>query len=232
MRKYHIAKNGKVAKCKATKIPCPLGGDNEHFSSKEIAQEYIDNQNRKKYGILAKANDTSNSNKIESVISQPIKLPIKARGGAKGNPKAMVHYKNISLNSRQQKLLDKLPKFDSRIIVKKKDVNLRDLVALTVATAVIDEDGNVKSPGIEFAMFTRGQERLIIRGNEKEVNVKTSYAKILNAEGYRWSGHTHPGFADHKALPSDDDVEILKEFTNQKHSVVLNSMNVRTVFCK
>jgi hypothetical protein len=37
--KYHIKPNGTVAKCTATKRPCPYGGDENHFSTKEAANE-------------------------------------------------------------------------------------------------------------------------------------------------------------------------------------------------
>lgn len=53
MTKYHIDKNGKPAICKATKRPCPLGGDDVHFSTEHEAQAYIDNKNAGTHGVLA-----------------------------------------------------------------------------------------------------------------------------------------------------------------------------------
>ena len=69
-------------------------------------------------------------------------------------------------------LMKKLPDFDSRIKKKKKDASMTDLAALTAAT------------GDEFAMFTKGRERLIIRGNSARLNVDTTQASELAALGY------------------------------------------------
>ena len=51
MTKYHIKKDGTPGICRA-KENCPLGGTNEHFESKESAQEYADNKNKSEHGIL------------------------------------------------------------------------------------------------------------------------------------------------------------------------------------
>ena len=71
-----------------------------------------------------------------------IKSPIEQRNSGKGNPNAILHF-DRPLNRRQTALLDALPSFDSRTTVKKRDVNMRDLAALTAQT------------GCEYAMFTR-----------------------------------------------------------------------------
>lgn len=49
----------------------------------------------------------------------------------------------------------------------KGDVSLNDLAALTAKT------------GDEFAMFTRGSQRIIIRGNANAVNINGSMAQEL-----------------------------------------------------
>ena len=49
-----------------------------------------------------------------------------------------------------------LSEFDSKVIVDKKSVNMADLSALTAHT------------GDEFALFTKGKDRLIIRGNSSK----------------------------------------------------------------
>lgn len=84
---------------------------------------------------------------------------------------------NVNLNNRQQKILDVLQKFDDNITVKKKSINMKDLSALTAQT------------GCEFAMFTKGNERLIIRGNEYSVNINEEVATKMAGDGYKWSGH-------------------------------------------
>lgn len=135
--------------------------------------------------------------------------PIEQQHTGKGNPNAVLMF-GIDLNNRQKILLEYLPKYDSRKIVPKDFVNMADLAALTAYT------------GHEFAMFTKGSERLIIRGGEKNVNIDINEAEKLSAEGYRWSGHTHPGIDFLSMQPSDGDYAVLACF-KQTNSVIYNS---------
>lgn len=57
MTKYHINKKGVPAICRAKSGNCPLGDDNEHFSTPEEAQIYIDKENERKHGILPGINN-------------------------------------------------------------------------------------------------------------------------------------------------------------------------------
>jgi len=118
------------------------------------------------------------------------------------------------LTDRQQKLLDKLPEYDSRVTVPKSEVSMMDLAALTAKT------------NVEFAMFTKNGERLVLRGDMGHVNIDVKAAEELNRQGYKWSGHTHIGS---NRVPSANDKTILACFT-QKNSVVYNALGKRTVF--
>lgn len=80
---------------------------------------------------------------------QAIDSPIEQRNTGKGGPAAILHWDG-PLNNRQKALLNKLPYFNSRVMVHKRGVKITD--ALTAVT------------GDEFTMFTRGSQRLIIRG--------------------------------------------------------------------
>lgn len=126
-----------------------------------------------------------------------IEYPIEQRNTGKGNPNAVLMF-GVELNNRQKGLLEKLPEFDSRIIVEKNSVNMADLSALTAHT------------GHEFAMFTKGNERLILRGNSYMVNIDIAKAKELSKIGYKWSGHTHPGIDFLCMQPSDGVYAVLK----------------------
>lgn len=150
---------------------------------------------------------SSEDGKIMSI--KTMDSPIEQRNTGKGNPNAIIH-SGRPLNNRQQRLLAQLPGYDSSVIVRKKSVNMRDLSAITAET------------GDEFAMFTKGGERLIIRGNGNSVNVNERRAKELNKQGYKWSGHTHPGVDMMLATPSQGDKEILRCF-NQGMSVIYNA---------
>jgi len=139
-----------------------------------------------------------------------IKKPIEHQNTGKGIPPLVYHH-GKDINNRQKKLLELLPDYDSKAIVSKKSVNMSDLSALTAYT------------GVEFAMFTNKRERLIIRGNEYEVNVNHILAQKLNLQGYRWSGHTHPGESSNHLIASDGDKTILRNF-KQDISVIYNSV--------
>ncbi len=88
---------------------------------------------------------------------------------------------------------------------------MADLSALTAKT------------GDEFAMFTKAEIRLVIRGNPKEVNIEPSEAKKLAKQGYKWSGHTHPGTSDFVLTAFDGDKAVLRCF-KQDQSVIYNSL--------
>lgn len=147
-----------------------------------------------------------------------IEQPIEQHHTGKGNPNAILIF-DVDLNNRQKELLDKLSEYDSQITVSKETVSMADLSALTAKT------------GDEFAMFTKGNERLIIRGNSKMVSTDTDAAKLLANQGYKWSGHTHPGDTMLCLFPSDGDKAILKCFP-QDISVIYNSKGEYATFGK
>ena len=101
--------------------------------------------------------------------------------------------------------------------MRKKDVNLRDISALTAKT------------GDEFALFTRRGERMVVRGNERMTNIDQEIAIKMAAEGWRWSGHTHPGLEYFCLIPSDGDKLILRAF-GQEQSCIVNSMGQWNTF--
>lgn len=147
-----------------------------------------------------------------------INSPIESRNTANGKPGAIIHF-GASLNKRQQAVLDRLPDYDSRVVVKKSSVSMKDLSALTAET------------GVEFAMFTKGAERLIVRGDKVSVAIDAEEAHALAKAGYRWSGHTHPGFDLNTLLASSGDIQVLGCFS-QAQSVIYNAMGDYLVFGK
>ena len=165
---------------------------------------------KKKYLNAVDKEDKSGIIKISS--------PISSRKHPTGNPVGVGMFGD-KLNKRQQKLLEMLPEYDSKAVVHKRSVSLRDLSALTAQT------------NVEYAMFTKGNKRLIIRGDNKSVNIGIAKAKQLAEEGYRWSGHTHPGISQDVVFASRDDYKILKIF-GQNNSVTFNSIGKFYVFGK
>ena len=153
-----------------------------------------------------------------SSIEKPIEFPIEQRNTGKGNPNAILTF-DVELNNRQKKLLEALPDYDSKATVRKTDVNMKDLSALTAAT------------GDEFAMFTKGNERLIIRGNAYRVNIDVDAANKLAQDGYKWSGHTHPGTSGLCLEISDGDYAVWSCF-KQDSVAIYNSKGDYTVYMK
>ena len=152
----------------------------------------------------------------ERVTIRNIDSPIERSHTGKGNPNAILHF-DSGLTNRQQELLDALPKFDSSVVVAKKKVSMADLSALTAST------------GDEFALFTNGNERLVIRGDSCSVNVNLDRAEELCRSGYKWSGHTHPGTDFNCLTASQGDYEILQCFS-QQYSVIYNSKGEYLIF--
>ena len=149
----------------------------------------------------------------EIMIASPIE-----RSTGKGKPPAIVHY-DVDLNNRQQNLLNQLTEFNARVIIPKENVSMLDLSALTAKT------------GDEFALFTNGAKRLIVRGNSETVPITKEEAMRLNSMGYTWSGHTHPGADDFCLQASSGDLEILRCFV-QERSVIYNSIGEFSQFWK
>jgi hypothetical protein len=155
--------------------------------------------------------------KAENLIAEEISSAT-ISASAKGNPSAISRgYSELS--KAQTFVLSKLPEVGSQTIVPKRLFGQNDLAALTAAT------------GDEFAMFTTGGRRLIIRGGTEGVPVGVEMAEQLSQKGWRWSAHTHPGIDDIVLRSSPGDVEILKSMQGQA-SAILNSEGRRKLFNK
>lgn len=152
----------------------------------------------------------------DSMTNHGIESSIARRHTGKGNPNAIITF-GRPLNNRQERLLSLLSNTDATVIVKKKFVKMADLAALTAKT------------GDEFAMFTRMGERFVIRGTSFNVNITEKIANDMLKDGYRWSGHTHPGYDFRCLVPSDGDIAILKCF-DQKCSSIFNSKGQMIIF--
>ena len=138
------------------------------------------------------------------------------RSYRKGNP-AGIELFGDSLNNKQKYILSKLQKFGDSYSFPKKYVSMRDLAALTATT------------GAEFAMLTKGNERLIIRGGPYETPMTDDEATEYRKQGYRLSGHTHPGITRDTLSGSKGDRRMLGLF-EQGQSLVYNSGGKGYVF--
>ena len=78
-------------------------------------------------------------------------------------------------------------------------------------------------------MFTKGQERMVVRGNEYRVNIDEVEAAQMRSEGWKWSGHSHIHVDNVDLNPSNGDIKILKAF-GQKRSRIINSKGKSDIF--
>ncbi|MDC8760326.1 hemagglutinin repeat-containing protein [Janthinobacterium fluminis] len=127
------------------------------------------------------------------------------------------------LSTRQQGVLDQLPETLSQLTFRKSQVSVTDLAAMTAQT------------GDEFALFTRGSQRLVIRGSDRGVPLLPEEITALREQGYKWSGHSHPGTSDIVldasgvfGKPQGD--RYVLDLLNQQRSVIVNSAGRRSVF--
>ncbi len=114
------------------------------------------------------------------------------------------------LSKRQKAIDEKLQEFNSSIEVPKKAVSMADLATLT------------RYNKVEYSLFTKGQTRLIIKGDNEHVEITPEIAEQMAKEGWKWSGHTHPGTERVDVFPSPGDIHILKAF-GQNRSVIYNA---------
>jgi hypothetical protein len=132
---------------------------------------------------------------------------------------AAIYHGAAEVTPRQAKLLAQLPEELSRIIVHKRAVSINDLAALTART------------GDEFAVFTQGSRRMIVRGSARGVNLTRAELTALRDAGWKWSGHTHPGTSDlvlnASGHPGD---RMVLEIFGQEQSLITNSRGGRSVF--
>ena len=120
------------------------------------------------------------------------------------------------LSGGQAAVLAQLSGFGSRTIISKSGFGHSDLAALSAST------------GDEFAMFTTGGRRLIVRGDATSVPIGLldGSAQALASQGWRWSAHVHP---DGSLMSSIGDRSVLAIFPNTR-SAVLDPFGRRALF--
>jgi hypothetical protein len=132
------------------------------------------------------------------------------------------------LSPRQANLLEHLSESGKNIIIKKNDINVYDIACLTART------------GDEFAIFTLGSRRMILRGDYKAIEIPRILTDKLKAEQWKWSAHTHvqpgdlrPSGIGKSRKPSDltpfGDRDVLATL-DQEQSLLLDSIGRRRVF--
>jgi YD repeat-containing protein len=114
------------------------------------------------------------------------------------------------LSPRQASVLEQLGGYGSRTIVPKRGFGQSDLAALGAAT------------GDEFAMFTIGGRRLLVRGDSGGVPISLldGSAEALASKGWRWSSHVH---SDGTVISSAGDRAVLSLFGNPRSAILTPS---------
>lgn len=137
-----------------------------------------------------------------------------------GKPALIYNTQYGKLSKTQEKILNRLEQDDVAKFNKAKDnisIDMQDLSALTAYT------------GVEFSLFSRNDEYIIVKGTPSGIKIDTKLSAYLINKKYTWTGHTHPGSDYYCLYPSEDDYVTLKAF-NQKHSVIYNSVGNYYVF--
>jgi len=130
-----------------------------------------------------------------------------------------IYYGFTEPSKRQLNILNQVPYTLSNANFHKSKIKVSDLAAFTAKT------------GDEFALFTRGSQRLLIRGESYGVPLTEKVILSLKKQGYKWSAHSHPGTSDNvldaSGKPGD---RLVLELFEQKRSLILNSSGRRNVF--
>lgn len=70
MDKFHIGKNGLPSICKAKQGNCPLGGEENHFNTKQEAYKAVENRLEEKYKTLSSEGKVAKYSKSDRVLEQ------------------------------------------------------------------------------------------------------------------------------------------------------------------
>lgn len=133
-----------------------------------------------------------------------------------GNPGAIADGA-AQLGARQNRLLSQLGSDGARIIIPKDGISIQDIAALTAKT------------GDEFAIFTNGNQRMVLRGNADRIEISPQLLEQLKNEGWRWSAHSQPGNRIGDAVASAADQRVLREL-GQSQSLIVNSRGDVNIF--
>ncbi len=211
----HVAMEGVQVPVKE-EFELPSGATAQAPGKSGVAGEDINCRCFLSYDIIREDGYNLQTSQNSNII-KPLKISsIESRTHPTGIPVGIA-ISGDPLNARQKRILERLQNYDDRFVFNKRDVSMKDLAALTA------------HENVEFAMFTKNGKRLVIRGERNSVNVLPEDARILAEEGYRWSGHTHPGMDYYTSSPSPGDRAVLAEM-NQRFSVIYSSTGRKYIF--
>jgi hypothetical protein len=124
----------------------------------------------------------------------------------------------VFLNANQSKLLTDLQKSGDLVTI---TGTAAKPLAGTAAT-LADISKLTEATGEEFAVFTKGNERIIIRGDANGVDIQPDLLKKLKDENWHWDAHSQPGFSNPNTVASQADQDLLKAL-GQDRSTIINS---------
>ena len=176
-----VADAGKLSRAadSATDL-AKLAAANPEFAAKstnalEKTRAVLETVDDSALSVVARSNLDASKALIDDVLE--ISAP---RDANIGNPAAIANGFG-ELSTRQSRMLDSLPKDGSKIVQHKSDVTMIDIAALTAKT------------GDEFAIFTRGSQRMVMRGDSETVPVNLKTAARMSDEGLALVGSYSTG---------------------------------------
>lgn len=160
MTKYHIDRNGKPAICRATKRPCPLGGDGVHFDSLEDAQAYADDMNKKEFGLLGQPSLQDSPWKEEMSKMENIFEEYEAEVRRLGDP--------FETSEKKEKLVSEMfdiernsPREDYKHLEDGRSVKIR---APRYSLGFTDDKYYRKLKKENWTVFTEGEDSHVVEG--------------------------------------------------------------------
>lgn len=116
--------------------------------------------------------------------------------------------RTVTLRREQKKILEKVINVGDWAEFRKKQIDVKDLAALTAAT------------GHEFALFTGKSSKIVVHGTSQKWHIPYSAWEVIKENQYEWTAHSHPTFS--RIMASAEDRETLKRFTWQEKSTIID----------
>lgn len=121
---------------------------------------------------------------------------------------------NVTLRKNHKRLFEKVKNRGDWVELRKKQLKITDLAALTAYT------------GDEFAIFTGNNKKILVHGSKKWI-ISGELWHTIRDNKYIWEAHSHPTFMG-KIIPSEEDIQALSLFTWQRKSSIVD-LNGRVI---
>lgn len=176
MAKYHINKKGIPAVCRAKDGNCPLGGNEQHFGTKEDAQKFADEKNKELFGLIQKEPNPKIRYHQQRIaeIEKYLEENKEVSQENIDNFEREIDYHNHSIENQREGIF-----FDSRLIDMEDDEDIyRDELQFALEEYTNKPRGEV----YEFALLSRRESHYGAAGKDgKRGFMRTKTANLYRA---------------------------------------------------